>query len=269
MYRCHTPAVIDIPSKWRYWAPVSCVWQICVPLSSSSARFPAAVRASEPEEDLHFHVCFFSRKLHSTTAFLVSFTSLFYHGQCFSSLSLNYYHLPSSRHNLPLLCRAASPCPSSALWHPFTSRGLRPNCYCLIPGVSNVLTATQLHRSWHCVCVCVCKCTKRQSRVEEPYEPKKCNFYFFFPSAVDIMCKGWGWNQTRWCFTQRAEVNSFNTFLLQNPIPSVPYKHLVPNPCCARKRVQHNTHHNNKNNNNNNNKKKIYYFVIVYAISMN
>lgn len=93
----------------------------------------------------------------------------------------------------------------------------------------------------------------------------------FFPSAVDIMCKGWGWNQTRGRFTQRAEVNSFNTFLLQNPIPSVPYKHLVPNPCCARKRVQHNTHHNNKNNNNNKNKKiyiYIYYFVIVTSLCM-
>lgn len=160
MYRCHMPEVIDIPSKWRCRAPVSCVWQICVPLSSSSACFPAAVRASEPRKDSHFHVCFFSRKLHSTTAFLVSFTSLFYHCQSVSSLSLNYYHLPSSRHNLPPLCRAISLSPSPPLWHLFTSRGLRPNCYCLISGVSNVLTATWLHRSWHCVllCVCVCEC---------------------------------------------------------------------------------------------------------------
>lgn len=83
MYLCHMTEVIDIPSKWRYRAPVSCVWQIFIPLSSRSACFPATVRASEPRKDSHFHVCFFTRKLHFTTAFLVSFTSLFYPCQFF------------------------------------------------------------------------------------------------------------------------------------------------------------------------------------------
>lgn len=227
MYRCHMPEVIDIPSKWRCRAPVSCVWQICVPLSSSSACFPAAVRAPEPRKDSHFHVCFFFLKLHSTTAFLLSFTDLFYYYHSFSSLGLNYYHLPSSRRNLPAPCSATSPPPSPppspALWHLFTSRGLRPNCYCLISGVSNVLTATWLHRSWHCVSMCVCG-TELTDRAEWK-GPRSQMHFTFFPSANNMMCKGW--SQTRWRFKESAKVNTFNTFQLQNPIHCIPYKHLL------------------------------------------
>lgn len=148
MYRCHMPEVIDIPSKWRSRAPVSCVWQICIPLSSSSACFPLSGCQSWEKTHTFMSVSL----LASFTLQLVSwslFTSLFYNCQSFSSLRLNYKHLSSSRHNLPPRCRVTSPSP--ALWHLFTSRGLRPNCYCLISGVSIVLIATQLHRSLHCV----------------------------------------------------------------------------------------------------------------------
>lgn len=133
MHLCHTPQVIDIPSKCCYRAPMSCVWQIHVAaVLSFVPSLPAAVKAEGLKKEwdhminiLYFHVCF-SQPHSPALFFLVSFTSLFYHCQSFTSLSLHYCSLPSFSLNLlPLCTTATSPSPSSALWHLFASWGLR------------------------------------------------------------------------------------------------------------------------------------------------
>lgn len=95
-------------------------------LSSRCCQGRGAEERVRPHDKYIVLSCLFFSQPHFPTLFLVSFASLFYHCQSFTSLSLYYYCLPSFSLNLlPLCTTATSPSPSSALWHLFASWGLR------------------------------------------------------------------------------------------------------------------------------------------------